>query len=66
MIPGMHVVVVGDPFDGMSIYGPFPTGDEANDWAQCNGKTDLEDVDWWVVRLESPLPDECEEGEFVE
>ena len=35
MIPGIHVVVVGNPFEGMSIYGPFPTGDEANDWAHA-------------------------------
>ena len=58
MIPGMHVVVVGNPFDGMTIYGPFATGDEANEWANSNDKTDLDNVDWWVLRLESPVCDE--------
>ena len=58
MIPGMHVVVVGNPFDGMTIHGPFATGDEANEWADCNDKTDLDNVDWWVICLESPVCDE--------
>ena len=57
-----HVVVVGSPFDGMTVYGPFPAVHNANDWAECNSVTDLNDVDWWVVGLESPDPDEQRES----
>ncbi len=62
--PGMtpHVVVVGSPFDGITIYGPFPAVHNANDWVGCNSVTDLDDMDWWVVGLESPYPDEEREN----
>lgn len=28
----MFVVVVGDPFEGLEIYGPFDTAEEAAHW----------------------------------
>jgi hypothetical protein len=57
--PGMtsHVVVAGSPFDGMTVYGPFASVHAANDWTQHNATTDLGDTDWWVVGLESPVPE---------
>jgi hypothetical protein len=62
--PGMtpHVVVVGSPFDGMTVYGPFPAVHNANDWTDCNSITDMDDVDWWVVGLKSPDPNEESES----
>ena len=46
---GLHVVVIGNPLDGMSIFGPFNNGPEAVDWAACNA-----DDTWWTVPLEEP------------
>jgi hypothetical protein len=54
----MYVVVVGNPFDGMTIYGPFDGPTEADEWTQGNAKTDLDGVDWWIMPLESPVDDE--------
>lgn len=50
---GMHVVIVGNPVDGVEIFGPFKTGDEATEWGDSHA-----DVgkyrDWWVVPLTAP------------
>jgi hypothetical protein len=46
---GMHVVLVGNPVDGLTIYGPFTTGEDANDWADSNVKNE----DWWAAPLAS-------------
>ena len=43
------VLVVGNPFDGMTIQGPFGTAEEATEVAQ--GFTD---VDWWIKEIENP------------
>ena len=44
------VVILGDIVSGISIIGPFKTGDAAIDWANDNAG----DEDWRVVPLESP------------
>lgn len=46
---GMHVLCVGNPFDGIRIYGPFATGEEANEFAD-----EQKLGDWWAVPLLSP------------
>jgi hypothetical protein len=48
--PAPHVVVVGNPFDGLMIYGPFA---DHND-AEMFGSLDNNGEDWWVVELEDP------------
>jgi len=30
---GMHVLLVGNPVDGLFIIGPFPTGEDAHHYA---------------------------------
>ena len=47
----MFVILYGNPVDGMSIIGPFPTSEDANGHAEdtLNGNGE-----WWVVELESP------------
>lgn len=45
----MYVVVMGNPFDGLEIRGPFENVDDANDWADQN----LRDETWWVVEVKS-------------
>ena len=61
----MYVVATGSPFDGLSVYGPFASNDEAVKWAECNVVTDLSDVPHWVVPLERTT-DEAEEEEEEE
>lgn len=41
-------VAVGDPFDGLSFYGPFDDHDAAVEWA------DNLDNTWWIVPLNPP------------
>lgn len=44
-----QVVVVGNPFDGMTVYGPFELTDELfRDIAPRLGAGN----DWWIVNLE--------------
>ena len=45
-----HVVAFGNPFDGVTLYGPFPTWDDAADF----GEAESDQSDWFVVSLESP------------
>lgn len=47
---GIHVVVSGNPVDGLRFYGPFATADEASEWAQRNSN-DLSD--WWIAPLDA-------------
>lgn len=49
----MFAVATGSPFDdGLTLFGPFDSYDEAIKWAECNPVTDLSGVAWWVVPLE--------------
>jgi len=43
-----YVVVIGNPFDGLGIHGPFPSREEAEEWAE-----DAQN-DWWIVELYDP------------
>lgn len=44
-----YVVVSGNPFDGLTIYGPFPYVEDAIEWAD----SDLRDEPWWIVKVQS-------------
>jgi hypothetical protein len=44
------VVAVGNPFDGISLFGSFDDASEANEWADHN----LKNVDWWVMATLDP------------
>ena len=46
---GGAVVVVGNAFDGLMVYGPFSSAEDANDWADT-----LKNEEWHVVRCEVP------------
>lgn len=45
----MFVVASGNPFDGLQLYGPFWSEDDATEWVESG---DYEP--WDVVRLEPP------------
>lgn len=46
---GLSVVLVGNPVNGLEVFGPFATPDEAVDWASSNS----DDQDWWVAPLQA-------------
>ena len=56
----LHAVVIGNPFDGLSLYGPFDDATLANDWADEYVQADKYGLDWWVVPLNDPEEDESE------
>lgn len=47
-----YCVAVGTPWDGLTLFGPFPTHDAATQWAEAL------DAGWEVVPLESPAQKE--------
>ena len=53
----MWAVAVGNPFDGMRFFGPFPGYELAQSWAERH----IKDEEWWLVGL-TPAYDG--EGEF--
>lgn len=44
----MWVIVYGNPFDGLNLFGPFTDHDEAVEFAEA------EFEEWHVVALERP------------
>lgn len=46
----MFVVIAGNPFDRMDIYGPFDDGNEAGDWAESELKRET----WWIIEVKKP------------
>lgn len=43
---GLHVVLVGNMFDGTTVVGPFLSFEDANLWADNNA-----DEEWWITSL---------------
>lgn len=50
----MHILITGNPVDGLRYTGPFETHDEAADYGQGD------DTDWWVAKLIVPAPPEID------
>ena len=48
LVMGMHVVLVGNPVDGIEVYGPFNTYDHAAAWTDDEARSHLET---WIVPL---------------
>ena len=47
---GMHIIVHGNPIDGINIVGPFATHEDA-----CTHAEDrMNEPEWWIVPLEAP------------
>jgi hypothetical protein len=49
--PRRHIVVLGNPIDGLSFYGPFPTRQAAEAWAEMQNY----EIEWWVAPLTRPI-----------
>lgn len=45
----MFVVIVGNPIDGLLLYGPFNEKNTAADWASDNVG-----ADWWIAAVSPP------------
>ena len=43
---GLHIVVVGNPVDGLTFYGPFKTEQDAIDAADRHTAEE-----WWIAPL---------------
>jgi hypothetical protein len=50
-------IAVGNPFDGMTVYGPFEESTHASQWALMNAPHDQ----WSIVPVESPEDGEHEQ-----
>ncbi len=46
----MFAIAAGDPFDGLVLYGPFDSAENANDYAD----TELSRIPWWVLEIQKP------------
>ena len=46
----MNILVVGNPFDGLRLVGPFEDGDDVADYAEIHEKNET----WWIVACEQP------------
>jgi hypothetical protein len=44
------VVATGNPFDGLSLWGPFETREDANDFAEHEDWDDY----WWIINVNHP------------
>ena len=45
---GMHVVIIGNPLEGFTVYGPFKTYDDAAAWTDDATRSHLES---WIMPL---------------
>lgn len=46
----MFVVALGDPFEGIKLFGPFDTAEDAENWAE----TEVKDESWSLVEVQEP------------
>lgn len=51
-----YLIAFGNPVDGFGFIGPFDSAEDANEYAEHD--RDLSCVDWWVVELIAPEPQE--------
>lgn len=45
---GLHVCILGNVIDGIGIFGPFKTRDDAIRWGEYQG-----DGDWYIAPLQA-------------
>jgi len=47
-VDDQFVVATGDPFNGVQLWGPFQSSDEALEWAEEGG---VDNDYWWIVNV---------------
>jgi hypothetical protein len=50
-----YIIVFGNPFDGMEVYGPFNTPSEADEWAESVERK-MADSNWWMMPITPVSP----------
>jgi hypothetical protein len=45
--PERYAIVIGNPMDGFTIHGPFPSAEDADEYAE----TKLRGEEWWLTSL---------------
>lgn len=45
-----YIIIEGNPVDGLQFFGPFPSAEAAQEWAE----RELADQEYWGARLEQP------------
>jgi len=50
----MYVVLVGNPIEGLKVFGPFKSKEEAHRWAQGDEQI-LDVLECWIVPLKTPI-----------
>ena len=48
----MFIVLAGNPLDGLQVYGPFVTAEEADRWAEREFRHGP--GEYWITKLERP------------
>lgn len=46
---GLHIIIIGNPVDGLEFIGPFKTADDATRHASTDGNID--NCEWWIAPL---------------
>lgn len=41
----IYIVIIGTPIEGFEFFGPFPSFEEAQDWAYSR---ETLEADWWI------------------
>ncbi len=53
---GLHIVITGNPVDGLFFYGTFKTGEEAMEWADINQQDKkVLSTPWWTTTYSENL-----------
>ena len=52
-LTGLHVLISGNVVDGITIYGPFKTGEDATRYGDLRGDR-LGDDSWCIAPLAAP------------
>jgi hypothetical protein len=52
----MHILIVGNPMDGFSYFGPFESVEDAIEYGEKNFAED----EWWVSELNKEVYDDAE------
>ena len=60
-MPELFVLIVGDPADGITLYGPFTHGDLATEYADAHFRNET----WWVTDLRPAEGDSAYPPPFV-
>ena len=59
----MHILMYGDPFDGLKAIAPFKTPEAAAEYAAAD--RNVRNDTWWTIEAEKPDPTILEEDHVL-